>query len=55
MFAVMYGGRLFSSVFAITERRDMGLYEVQLHGSPNRPVTSEFVGQASQNDTGTDG
>ena len=26
--AVMYGRRLFSSVFAITERRDMGLYEV---------------------------
>ena len=30
MFAVMQGGRLFSSVFAITERRDMGLYEVPL-------------------------
>ena len=30
MFAVMYGRRLFSSVFAITERRDMGLYEVPL-------------------------
>ena len=30
MFAVMYGRRLFSSVFAITERRDMGLYEVSL-------------------------
>ena len=27
---VMYGRRLFSSVFAITERRDMGLYEVPL-------------------------
>ena len=26
MFAVMYGRRLFSSVLAITERRDMGLY-----------------------------
>ena len=26
MFAVMKGRRLFSSVFAITERRDMGLY-----------------------------
>ena len=30
MFAFMYGRRLFSSVFAITERRDMGLYEVPL-------------------------
>ena len=30
MFAVMKGRRLFSSVFAITERRDMGLYEVSL-------------------------
>ena len=30
MFAVMYGRRLFSSVFAITKRRDMGLYEVSL-------------------------
>ena len=30
MFTVMYGRRLFSSVFAITERRDMGLYEVTL-------------------------
>ena len=30
MFAVMYGRRLFSSVFAITERRDMGLYAVPL-------------------------
>ena len=30
MFAVMYGRRLFSSVFAITERRDLGLYEVPL-------------------------
>ena len=30
MFAVMNGRRLFSSVFAITERRDMGLYEVPL-------------------------
>ena len=30
VFAVMYGRRLFSSVFAITERRDMGLYEVPL-------------------------
>ena len=30
MFAVMLGRRLFSSVFAITERRDMGLYEVPL-------------------------
>ena len=28
MFAVMLGIRVFSSVFAITERRDMGLYEV---------------------------
>ena len=30
MFAVMYGRRLFSSVFAITERREMGLYEVPM-------------------------
>ena len=30
MFAVMEGRRLFSSVFKITERRDMGLYEVTL-------------------------
>ena len=30
MFAVMSGRRLFSSVFAITERRDIGLYEVPL-------------------------
>ena len=30
MFAVMYGGRLFSSVFTITEKRDMVLYEVPL-------------------------
>ena len=30
MFAVMYGSRLFSSVFSITERRDMGLYDVPL-------------------------
>ena len=30
MLAVMKGRRLFSSVFAITERRDMGLYEVPL-------------------------
>ena len=29
-FAVMYGRRLFSCVFVITERRDMGLYEVLL-------------------------
>ena len=29
MFAVMYGRRLFSSVFTITKRRDMGLYEVR--------------------------
>ena len=29
MFAVMYGRRFFFSVFAITERRDMG-YEVPL-------------------------
>ena len=28
MFSVMYGSMLFSSVFVITERRDMGLYEV---------------------------
>ena len=30
MFAVMYDRRLFSSVFVITERWDMGLYEVPL-------------------------
>ena len=30
MFAVMQGRRLISSVLAITERRDMGLYEVPL-------------------------
>ena len=30
MFAVLKGRRLFSSVFAITERRDIGLYEVPL-------------------------
>ena len=30
MFAVMEGRRLFSSVFAITERRDLGLYQVYL-------------------------
>ena len=30
MFAVMKGRRLFSSFFAITERMDMGLYEVTL-------------------------
>ena len=30
MFAVMQGRRLFSSVFSITMRRDMGLYEVPL-------------------------
>ena len=29
-FAVMQGRRIFFSVFAITERRDMGLYEVPL-------------------------
>ena len=29
-FAVIYGRWLFSSVFAITEKRDMGLYEVPL-------------------------
>ena len=33
MFAVMLGKRLFSSIFAITERRDMGLYEVPLSTS----------------------
>ena len=32
MFAVMLGRMLFSGVFAITERRDMGLYEVPLLG-----------------------
>ena len=30
MFVVVYGRGFFSSVFAITERRDMGLYEVPL-------------------------
>ena len=30
MFAVISGRRLFSSDFAITERRDMGLYEIPL-------------------------
>ena len=30
MFAVMYGRRLFSSVFTITDRRAMGLYDVPL-------------------------
>ena len=30
MFPVMYGRRLFSSVLALTERKDMGLYEVPL-------------------------
>ena len=30
MFTVMYGRRLFSGVFAITERRDMDLYGVPL-------------------------
>ena len=30
MFAVMQGKRLISSIFAITERRDMGMYEVPL-------------------------
>ena len=30
VFAVMLVRRLFSSVFAITERRDVGLYEVPL-------------------------
>ena len=30
MFAVMYGKRLYSIVFAITERRDMDLYGVPL-------------------------
>ena len=30
IFAVMLGRRLFSSVFVITETRDMGLYEVPL-------------------------
>ena len=30
MLTVIYGRRLFSSVFEITERRDMGLYEVPL-------------------------
>ena len=30
MFAVVYGRKLFSSVFVITEMRDMGLYEVPL-------------------------
>ena len=30
MFAVMYGRRLFSRVFAIPEKRDMGMYGVPL-------------------------
>ena len=30
MFAVISGRRLFSIIFAVTERRDMGLYEVPL-------------------------
>ena len=30
MLVVMYGRRLFSSVFPITEKMDMGLYEVPL-------------------------
>ena len=30
MFAVTQGRRHFSSVFAITERRDMGMYDVPL-------------------------
>ena len=30
MFSVMYGRRLFSGVFSITVRRDMGLYEMPL-------------------------
>ena len=30
MFVVMQGRRLFSGVFAITKRRDVGLYEVPL-------------------------
>ena len=30
MFAIMYGRRLFSSVFAITERKDMDPYEMPL-------------------------
>ena len=30
MFTVMQGRRLFSSVFTLTERRDIGLYEVPL-------------------------
>ena len=30
MFAVMYGSRHFSSVFATTERSDMGPYEVPI-------------------------
>ena len=30
VFVVMKRRRLFSSIFAITERRDMGLYEVPL-------------------------
>ena len=30
VFAVMKGRRLFSSVFAITDRKDMGLYEVPI-------------------------
>ena len=36
MFAVIKGRRLFSSVFTITERRDMCLYEV--------PLSMSFLG-----------
>ena len=40
MFAVMYGRRLFSSIFAITERRDMG-YGLHMEGQGYR-VTVTF-------------
>ena len=33
MFSVTYGRKLFSIVFAITERMDMGMYEVHLYVS----------------------
>ena len=42
MLAVMYVRRFFSSVFTITERRDMGLYEVPLSMSL---LDGDYVGQ----------
>ena len=43
MLAVMLGRRLFSSVFAITERRDMGLYEVPLSMSIMLGLRAVFI------------